>query len=112
LIFKELEGIRGEELMSDDELAKFISYNVGRFGLSLESSESVLSSLVDLETYGLPEDSLNTYRSRIREITLEDVRSAANDYLHPERAAIVILGPAKEIVPQLEDLGEVEVWQP
>lgn len=112
LIFKELEGIRGEEPMSDDELAKFISYNVGRFGLSLESSQSVLSSLVDLQTHGLPEDSLNTYRSRIREITLEDVRNAANDYLHPERAAIVILGPAKEIVPQLEDLGEVEVWQP
>ena len=112
LIVKEVEGMRGEGAMTEIELAKFISYNVGRFGLSLETSQSVLSSLVDLEVHGLPMDSLDTYRSRIRAITLADVHAAARDHLHPDRAAIIVLGPAKDIVPQLEDLGPVEVWQP
>jgi zinc protease len=112
LLLEEVAAIRGDRAMDEEELAKFISYNVGGFGLSLETSGSVLSSLVDLKVYGLPDDSLDTYRSRLRAVSLEDVHQAAIEYLHPDRAAIVILGPAESIVPQLEDLGPVEVWSP
>ncbi|MBJ21411.1 MAG: insulinase family protein [bacterium] len=112
LLLEEMEGIRGERPMTEEELAKFISYNVGRFGLSLETSGSVLSSLVNLQIYGLPSDSLDTYRGRLRAVTLEDVREAAADHLHPDRAAIVVLGPSEMLIPQLEGLGQVEVWQP
>lgn len=112
LLLEEMEGIRGDRGMTDEELAKFISYNVGQFGLSLETSRSVLGSLVDLQVHGLPSDSLDTYRSRLREVSLEDVHEAALEYLHPERAAIIVLGPAAALIPQVEDLGTVEVWQP
>ena len=112
LLLEEMIGIRGDQPFSEAELTKFVSYNVGRFGLSLETSESVLASLVDLQIHGLPSDSLDTYRSRLRAVTLEDVRDAAVNYLHPDRAAIIVLGPAETLVPQLEGLGEIEVWQP
>lgn len=112
LLLEEMEAIGGDRPMTEEELAKFISYNVGRFGLSLETSESVLSSLVDLDVHDLPQDSLDTYRARLRGAGLEDVRAAARDFVHPDRAAIVVLGPAAEIVPQLEGLGNVEVWEP
>jgi len=112
LLIEELEAIRSTRPVEPEELAKFVSYNVGRFGLSLETSESVLGSLVDLEVHGLPEDSLDTYRSRLRAVTLEDVRAASRDFLHPDRAALIVLGPAQDLVPQLEDLGSVEVVQP
>ena len=36
----------------------------------------------------------------------------ARERLHPDRAAIVLVGPAEAIVPQLEGLGPVEVVQP
>ncbi len=112
LLLEEMEGIRGERAMTEEELRRFIRYNVGRFGLSLETSGSVLASLVDLQIHGLPSDSLDTYRGRLRAVTLEQVRETALTYLHPDRAAIVVLGPAESLVPQLEDLGDVEVWQP
>jgi len=113
LLLEEMNGIRSDRPVSADELTKFISYNVGRFGLSLETSASVLGSLVDLDVNGLPNDSLDTYRSRLRAVTLEDVRAVAQSHLHPDRAAIILLGPASEIVPQMDGLGaEVEVWQP
>jgi hypothetical protein len=38
--------------------------------------------------------------------------AVARAHLHPERAAIVLVGPAKAIVPQLEGLGHVEVVKP
>ena len=113
LVLEEMEAIREARPVTDEEFRKFVSYNVGRFGLSLETSESVLSSLVDLEVHGLPEDSLDTYRARIRALTLDDVRRAARTRLHPDRAAIVLLGPAEALVPQLQGLApEIEVWEP
>jgi len=114
LLLEEMEAISDERPISEEEFGKFISYNVGRFGLSLETSASVLSSLVDLEVHGLPTDSLDTYRSRIRAMTLEEVRSVAKSHLHPDRVAIVLLGPAEDLVPQMEGLGvrEIEIWQP
>ena len=112
LVLEELEAIRSDRPIVRSELDKFISYNIGRFGLSLETSDAVLSSLVDLDVYALPANSLDTYRSRVRAVTLDDVTQAAELRLHPDRAAIVVLGPAEALVPTLEDLGEVEVWQP
>ena len=32
--------------------------------------------------------------------------------LHPERAVIVLVGPAEMIVPQVDDLGPVEIVKP
>jgi zinc protease len=112
LLLSEMEAIQGEEPIQQEELQKFTSYNIGRFGLSLETSDAVLSSLVDLDVHGLPEDSLDTYRSRVRAVTLEDVGRAAKIRLHPDRAAIIVLGPAETIVPELETLGEIEVRRP
>jgi zinc protease len=112
LVLEEMEAIRTDRLVTADELAKFISFNIGRFGLSLETSDAVLSSLVDLDVHGLPNDSLDTFRSRVRAVTLDDVKLAAKTRLHPDRAAIVVLGPAEALVPDLEDLGEIEVRQP
>ena len=112
LILAEMRAIQGERPISKEELQSFIAYNVGRFSLSLETSEAVLDSLVDLEVHGLPADSLDTYRTRIRQVDVEDVADAARERLHPGRAAIVVLGPAEELVPQLEDLGPTRVVEP
>ena len=112
LVLEEVEAIRSDRPVTREELEKFISYNVGRFGLSLETSDAVLSSLVDLDVFDLPEDSLDTYRSRVRAVSLEDVTRAARDRLHPDRTAIIVLGPAKTLVPQLEEFGEIEIREP
>jgi zinc protease len=112
ILLKELDDIRGPRPVDADELAKSKSYNVGQFGLGLETSASVMGSLVNLEVYGLPNDSLDTYRARVQSVTAEDAKRVAQELLHPDRAAIVLLGPAETLVPQFESLGEVEVVQP
>jgi zinc protease len=112
LLLEELAAIRTGEPQSAAELAKAKSYAVGQFGLGLETSAAVVAGLVSLEVYGLPEDSLDTYRARISAVTVERTRRVAQELLHPSRAAIVLLGPAKDLVPQFEDLGDVEVVHP
>ncbi len=71
-----------------------------------------MNSLVDLDVYGLPEDSLDTFRGRVRATDAEQVARMAREHLHPERPAIVLVGPADLLVPQFEDLGEVSVLSP
>jgi zinc protease len=111
LVLSELARVRSDP-PSPQEVASSQSQQVGRFSLGLETSSAVTSSLVNLDVYGLPEDSLDTFRGRIRALTAEDTARVARDLVHPERAAILVVGPAEAIVPQLEDLGAVEVVQP
>jgi zinc protease len=112
ILLGEIEGILGDHAQTADELTKAKSYNVGQFGLGLETSAAVLGALVDLELHGLPENSLDTYRARVDAVTLEEVDEIARALLHPGRAAIVLLGPAADLVPQFEDLGEIQVVEP
>jgi len=111
LLLAELERARSDP-PGEKELGWARTLATGSFSMGLETSDAVTASLVDLEVYGLPEDSLDTYRTRVRAVTPKDMAAVAQAHLHPERAAIVLVGPAKAIVPQLEGLGDVKVVQP
>jgi len=111
LLLAELERARREP-PAGRELEEIRAHQVGDFALGIETSDAVLDSLVNLDVYGLPEDSLDTYRARVRAVSAEDVARLARALLHPERAAIVVVGPAEELAQQLQDLGPIEIVQP
>jgi zinc protease len=111
LLLEELARIRVEPPTAD-ELGWARTLAVGRFSMGLETSAAVMDGLVDLEVYGLPEDSLDTYRARVRATDDAAVARAALDHVHADRAAIVLVGPAEQLVPQVEDLGPIEIVEP
>ncbi len=111
ILLEEMERMRTEPPRGT-ELANAQSQATGRFALSLETSAAVAGSMVDLDVHGLPEDSLDTYRGRIRAITAERVAAVAREVIHPERSVIVLVGPAEALRPQLEGLAPLEVVEP
>ncbi len=111
LVLAELERIEREP-PSAEELATAKSFAAGQFALRLETAGAIAASLVNLEVHGLPRDALDTYRTRVRAVTAEEVARAARELLHPERAAIVLVGPAEALREQVADLGPVEVVAP
>jgi len=111
LVLEVLERGR-EEPPTDEEIALAKALAAGQFALGLETSEALVSDLVELEIYGLPRDSLDTYRDRVVAVSSADVRRAAEAHLHPDRAALVVVGPAEALVPQLETFGPVDVVDP
>jgi zinc protease len=111
LVLAELERMRSDP-PGEDEFRRVQTLEAGRFALSLETSAAVAASLVELDVAGLPADSLDTYRSRVHALRPGDVAAAARRLLHPERAAIVVVGPAAELAPQLEGLGPIEIVRP
>ncbi len=112
ILLDELTRVTGASPPTDDEVAKAKSYMIGQFGLGLETSEAVMSALVDLSVFGLPDDSLDTFRARVGAVSAERAAAIAQELLHPDRAAIVLLGPAQALAPQFEGLGEIEVVAP
>jgi zinc protease len=111
LALAELERMR-EHPPSETELRDAKALQVGQFSLGLETSSAVVSALVDLDVHGLPEDSLDSYRGRVRAVGVDDTARLARALLHPERVAIVVVGPAQDLAPQVQDLGPVEVVAP
>jgi len=111
LVLKQLEQIK-QDPPTEPELRDAKSETAGGFALGFETSESIVAALVGLDVQGLPENALDTYRASIRGVTTADTAASAQDRLHPERAGIVIVGPAAMLAPALESLGPVQVEKP
>lgn len=111
LLLSELERMRAEP-PDESELTDAQTLSAGGFALTLETSDAMISGLVGLDLYDLPLDSLDTYRGRVRAVTTADTAREARRLLHPERVAIVLVGPAEALRSQVEDLGPVEIVTP
>ncbi len=108
--FYELNRIRDEKV-TREEIADAKSYLTGVFPIRAETQEGLTGLIVNQMLYELPEDYLQTYRANVDEVTLEDVQRVANEYIHPDELAMVIVGDAKEILPQVEGYSnEVEIF--
>jgi zinc protease len=91
-ILDELRRIR-DEPVTDEELADAKSYLIGSLPLGLESLGGVAGLLLAIEKYGLGLDYLERYPGYIRDLTQDDLLSAARTYLDPDRLVIGISGP-------------------
>jgi zinc protease len=109
---KELRRMR-DTLVTETELAAARDYMVGVFPLRFETPGAVVGAIGGLFVQGLPDDELAHYRDRIEAVTAEDVRKAAEDHLHLDRMAIVIVGDADVVASDLEaaGLGEMEIMR-
>ncbi|MHB8892423.1 MAG: M16 family metallopeptidase, partial [Candidatus Limnocylindrales bacterium] len=87
----ELDRIR-EEPVTDAEIRAARDYLVGVFPLRFETPGPVAGSLAGLFVQGLPDDELARYRAAIEAVTADDVLRVARDHIHPERAAIILVG--------------------
>ncbi len=87
----ELDRIR-QEPVTDAEISAARDYLVGVFPLRFETPGPVAGSLAGLFVHGLPDDELARYRAAIEAVTADDVLRVARDHVHPERAAIILVG--------------------
>jgi zinc protease len=92
------DGVTEEELV----LAK--DYLVGVFPLAFETPEAISQAIARAVIYGLPDDYYQTYRPNMQAVTVEGANRAAQERLHPDRMAIVVVGDG-ELAGPLEGAG-------
>jgi len=107
-VLGELERVRREPVEAE-ELADAASYVLGVFPYTVQSIDGVASRLTDLAVFGLPDDYFHTLPGRIGGLTREQLLRVAEEHLDPQHAMVVAVGPAAEIGPSFEELGEVDV---
>lgn len=110
-VLKEMRFLR-EELVEEEDLRGSQDFLVGVFPTTLQTVDDIAKRLEDLVVFGLGDDYFLHYPEVLRHVSREEVREAARRYLHPEHIAIVVVGEAAALVPQLQDVGPVEVCSP
>lgn len=108
--FYELNRIRDDKV-SDEEITNAKSYLTGVFPIRIETQEGLLDQLVAMKMFDLPEDYLRTYREHVDAVTTDDIQRVAQQYVTPDRAAIVIVGDAGEVLDQAKPYAEdIEIY--
>lgn len=98
------------ELVSDDELTSVKNYLTGNFPLQLETPNAIASKVIGLKIYDIENDYYNTYISKVNAVTKQDINDAAKKYLHPDKMTIAIGGNPDEVKKDMEQFGDVEVF--
>lgn len=104
----ELTRIR-EEPVSRSELDETKGYLLGIFPYTLQRLDGISAQLADLAVFSLPDDYYTTLHDEIDRVDSSMVGDVARRYLHPDRLAIVAVGPAKQLSRQLESLASTRV---
>jgi zinc protease len=90
-----------------EELAKAKSSILNSFIFNVDTREKILGQQLTFEYYGFPLDWVSRYRQGVEEATLKEVQQVAEKYIHPERFAILIVGPEEGRDLPLSTWGEV-----
>ncbi len=99
-------GALGKEGPTERELEETRQYLIGSMPRMLETNESIATFLQTVEFFGLGLDFDRRLPSILQAVTMDQVRAAAADVLHPERASVAIAGPASARVDQTASRGE------
>lgn len=110
LIVDEFARIRRERV-NPRELADAQAYLTGSFPLTIETPGAIALQVLNAVVYGLDLEELENYRERVNRITPDDIQRVAQQYLHPDRLSIVLVGDASIFAKQLPAVGFERVEQ-
>ena len=104
----EIDRMRDEEV-GGEELEGAERYISGLFPFELETNSDLARWVMNVAFYGLGEDFVEDYRSRVDRVSSGDVQSVARKYFHSSGNLIVLLTNYGQTASQPEGLGEIEV---
>jgi zinc protease len=107
-IVGELARLRDEPAPTQ-EVEDATSYLIGTFPYTVQTLDGLAGRLEELVLHSLPDDYFRRLPAEVAAVDAAAIRRVATAHLHPERLAVVAVGPARELVSQLANLGELTV---
>lgn len=105
---REIERIR-DDLVEPEELDETRRYLQGVQPYTFQSLSGWSSALSILGVLGLPDDWLDEQHRALERVDREQIRKVARECLHPERLAIIAVGPGDELAEQFGGFVDVVV---
>jgi len=100
---------------TENEVAKAKDSILNSFVFSVDSPSKVLGKYLTYEYYGYPATWLKKFRRGIEQVTVAQVRQAAERHLRPQDFAILVVGPREGTKPALtryENIRELDIRIP
>ncbi len=94
------------EAVGDTELNMVRNYMMGDFGRALENPATVAKFAINTARYNLPKDYYATYLTRLSALNAADVQLAAQKYIRPDNAYLLMVGKAEDIAPKLKKFAK------
>ena len=93
------------EPVGERELMGAQAYLAGSFPLSIETADDIALQVLNLLFFDLDVKELETYRDRINAVTSDDIQRVSKQFVKPGRLSIVLVGDARQVLPQLKSIG-------
>lgn len=100
---KELKNILNG--VTEEELAFAKNALARNFALQYESANARLGMAGNISKFGFPDNYPTERMARLEKLTLADLKTLAEKYLHPDRMTILVVGDKEKIGKGLSELG-------
>lgn len=104
-ILRECREVAGDHAIGADELARAKASLARGYGRQFETAAQLARAMAHLVTYDLDFDAFDRFVPAIGRLTAADVTRAACAALHPDDAAVVVVGDMDRVGKSLEALG-------
>ena len=101
-----------QEPVEPQELVNAKRYLSDSFPLKVDTPGKLSELVVDLRTFGLPDDYWDRYRQWIRNTSSSEAQYVARSYIRPQDSLVVIVGQAADFAQSLQQFGPVTVVSP
>jgi len=108
-IDKELRGILGKRPITADELKKAQENQTLELPGRWETMGAVAGSIGEIVRFGLPDDYFTTFPDKVRALSVEDLVKAAQQVVHADQLAWIVVGDRSKIEPGIRELGWGEI---
>jgi len=110
-IANEFLGITGDRPVTPEELERVILSRTLTLPGSWETNGSVLSSIGEMEQFGLPDDHFDTLADRIRGMSVDQLNAAARRVVQPGSVIWIVVGDKASVEEGLRGLNLGPVYE-
>lgn len=111
-LMKEFSGYLGDKPATQEELDRMVRNKVNSLPGQFETGGAVLGSLLSNDRFGRSNDYVPMLTERYEALSIDAIRQAAKDTIHPAELTWLIVGDRAQIEAGIREmgLGDVEVW--
>ncbi len=104
-IINELDGLAGPKPITIEEIGKAKSSEARSFPDEFESPTDIAAALAEMAKFHLPADCLETYLSKLQEVSPEEIRKVMTEVVARSERFILIVGDRKVVEPEVKKAG-------
>jgi zinc protease len=104
-ILAEFEAVRSTRPLDAEELDRARNSLTRGYVRHFETPQDLVRATVELTRFSLPDDTFDRFVAAVNDVTADDVREAARQWVRPEECVAVVVGDAEKCRAGLVPLG-------